>query len=473
MLFKPKLYFSFAFVTSRDSKGHIYLSFLTWLVMAIILMPVSVVGQDKLAQSKGEASVPDYKMLVFSGSDWCLPCINFDRQVLQNQNFESFSELFLEVEIADFPQHKELSKDVIRYNEALAEKYNPQGYFPHVLLLDKDGKVLTEIKTNKRTAEQVIEQIKLYLPKERVEEVSVSLILMGSSFQITIVVEKNKGLAYLAESVNEIKAIEEWLSSWKEGSITSNLNNKAANRPISVSDEYYQLVQRCLGISELTQGAFDISFGGLSELYTFDKQEHALPDLAMRTIALAHVGYNKIELTENQQIFFKDSHLRIGFGAIGKGFAADRVRETLKSKGVSGGVINASGDLTAWGNRANGDEWKVGIPDPDNNENILLWLPMENKAIATSGDYEKYFMSDGVRYSHIINPLNGLPVVGSSSVSVISNSAEMSDALATAVSVLGVDFGLNLINQIDGVECVFIDNNRKLHFSDGLQTYAY
>jgi thiamine biosynthesis lipoprotein len=113
------------------------------------------------------------------------------------------------------------------------------------------------------------------------------------------------------------------------------------------------------------------------------------------------------------------------------------------------------------------------IPDPQNNEDILLWLPMDSKAIATSGDYEKYFMNDGERYSHIINPKTGLPVVGSSSVSIISSSAELSDALATAVSVLGVDVGLDLINQIDGVECIFIDNNRKLHFSDGLESHAY
>ena len=98
---------------------------------------------------------------------------------------------------------------------------------------------------------------------------------------------------------------------------------------------------------------------------------------------------------------------------------------------------------------------------------------MENKAIATSGDYEKYFVHNGMRYSHIINPKTGLPVVGSRSVSIISNSAELSDALATAVSVLGLEVGMDLVNQMEGVECVFIDSNRNLHFSNGLKKYAY
>ena len=178
-------------------------------------------------------------------------------------------------------------------------------------------------------------------------------------------------------------------------------------------------------------------------------------------------------LLDNYQISFSDSLARIGFGAIGKGYAADHVKKLMEGYGLPGGVINASGDLTTWGTRANGEGWKVGVPEPGEKDNIILWLPMDNKAIATSGDYEKYFTNKGRRFSHIINPKTGLPVVGASSVSIISSSAELSDALATAVSVLGIEVGLNLINQIDGVECVFIDNNRKLHVSEGLKTYVY
>jgi thiamine biosynthesis lipoprotein len=428
---------------------------------------------DIQQDTKLETSTSQLKLLIFSGSDWCLPCIRFERTVLQDTTFLAFSEEYLVIEKADFPQHKKLTKEQVRHNEALAEKYNPQGYFPHILLINEKGKVLKQIITNKVDAENVISQIQPYLPVIEKEEFSASLLLMGSSFQITLVAEKSQGATNLAEAINKIQEIESWLSSWQEGSITSKLNNEAGKNPVQVPDEYFQLVGRCLELSKLTQGAFDISFNGLGNLYEFDQQEHDLPANQAISNRLMHVGYEKIVLHDNQRISFSDSLVRIGFGAIGKGYAAEQVKKLMIAKGLPGGVVNASGDLTTWGTRANGEPWKVGVPEPDNKDNIILWLPVEEKAIATSGDYEKYFTNNGQRYSHIINPKSGLPVVGANSVSIISDNAELSDALATAVSVLGLDVGMNLINQIDGVECVFIDNNRKLHFSTGLDAYAY
>ena len=392
---------------------------------------------------------------------------------MQAPGFIGFSKEHLLITIADFPQHKKLSKKQVQHNENLAEKYNPQGYFPHVLLVDDQGKVLSEIITNRVDAENVIAQIKPYLALTELEEFSASLLLMGSSFQITLVAEKNTGAAFLTEAINKIQSIESWLSSWQEGSITTRLNREAAKHPVQVSPAYFKLVKRCLELSKLTQGAFDISFNGLGSLYKFDQQEHDLPSSQALIESIKHVGYDKIVLDDDQRISFSDSLVRIGFGAIGKGYAAEQVKKLMEARGLPGGVVNASGDLTTWGTRASGEPWKIGVPEPQNKDNIILWLPVEGKAIATSGDYEKYFTFEGKKYSHIINPKTGLPVVGASSVSIISDSAELSDALATAVSVMGIEVGMNLINQLEGVECVFIDNNRKLHFSNGLQAYAY
>jgi len=184
---------------------------------------------------------------------------------------------------------------------------------------------------------------------------------------------------------------------------------------------------------------------------------------------LSYIGYTNINMLPGHKVFLSDVHLQIAFGAIGKGFAADKVKKLMIDQGVIGGVVNAGGDLTTWGRRYNGEMWQVGIPNPDIKESIILNLPLDNLAMATSGDYEKYFTWQGKKYSHIINPKTGLPVIGSRSVSVISNSGEFSDAMATAVSVLGLEIGMDLINQLENVECVFIDNNRKLHFSNGLQ----
>jgi len=440
-------------------------------VGTIMVFAGHVARAQTSAQKK--SLTPQITLLVFSGSDWCLPCIRFERAVLQDSAFIAFGDDHLTIVKADFPQHKKLSEEEVRHNEELAEKYNPQGYFPHVLLLDAQGKVLRKIITNKVDAKKVISQIAPFVPSLNLEEFSASLLLMGSSFQITLVAQKGEGASYLAEAINEIQGIESWLSSWQEGSITTRLNNEAAKHPVKVPVEYYQLVKRCLELSKLTQGAFDISFNGLSNLYEFDQKEHELPASSLISRNLAHVGYEKIILHDNYRISFSDSLVRIGFGAIGKGYAAEHVKKLMEGYGVPGGVVNASGDLTTWGTQASGEGWKVGVPEPGNKENIILWLPIEGKAIATSGDYEKYFTYQGQRYSHIINPKTGLPVVGASSVSIISGSAELSDALATAVSVLGIEVGLNLIDQIDGVECVFIDNKRKLHVSKGLQTYAY
>lgn len=457
--------------------NHQYSDVTKMILLLIIMMniiPHFTSAQFDLRQEvNGKTSTAKLTLLVFSGSDWCLPCIRFEREVLQAASFITFSKENLVIENADFPQHKKLSKEQVRHNESLAERYNTQGYFPHVLLLNEHGKVLSQIITNRVVAENVIAQIKPYLPSNELEEFSASLLLMGSSFQITIVAESNMGTAYLVEAINEIQRIESWLSSWQEGSVTTRLNREAAKHPVHVPVEYFQLVKRCLELSKLTQGAFDISFNGLGSLYKFDQQEHELPSNMTISESLKHVGYNKIVLHDDQRISFSDSLVRIGFGAIGKGYAAEQVKKLMEAHGLPGGVVNASGDLTTWGTRAGGEAWKVGVPEPQNKANIILWLPLEEKAIATSGDYEKYFTYQGQRFSHIINPKTGLPVVGASSVSVISNSAELSDALATAVSVMGLEVGMNLINQIDGVECVFIDNNRKLHFSNGLQAYAY
>ena len=348
----------------------------TFLWIGILMVFVSHLTHAQ-NNVQGKPSTPKIKLLVFSGSDWCLPCIRFERAILQDSVFLAFSDKNLIIEKADFPQHKKLSNDEVKHNEQLAEKYNPQGYFPHVLLIDGQGKVLTKIVTNRVDAKNVISQITPYLPNHNLEEFSASLLLMGSSFQITLVAQKSEGAAYLAEAINEIQSIESWLSSWQEGSITTRLNNEAAKHPVQVPVEYYQLVKRCLELSKLTQGAFDISFNGLGNLYEFDQKEHELPSGLVISQSLEHVGFEKIILHDNFRISFSDSLVRIGFGAIGKGYAAEHVKKLMEGYGLPGGVVNASGDLTTWGIQANGDGWKVGVPEPGNKENIILWLPID------------------------------------------------------------------------------------------------
>jgi thiamine biosynthesis lipoprotein len=160
--------------------------------------------------------------------------------------------------------------------------------------------------------------------------------------------------------------------------------------------------------------------------------------------------------------------MRISFGAIGKGYAADKTKELLISKQVVGGIINAAGDLTTWGTKSNGDKWLIGIANPLSKDRIFSWLPVVESSVATSGNYEKFVEFDGIRYSHIIDPRTGYPSTGVSSVSIFAKSAELCDALSTAVFIMGKEAGLSLIDQLGGTEVILVDSDNKVHKSSGI-----
>ncbi|MCK5678978.1 MAG: FAD:protein FMN transferase, partial [Flavobacteriaceae bacterium] len=161
--------------------------------------------------------------------------------------------------------------------------------------------------------------------------------------------------------------------------------------------------------------------------------------------------------------------MKIGFGAIGKGYAADKAKKLLQEQGVKAGLINASGDLNCWGKQPDGQSWKVGITNPLNKNKIYSWFDIDDQAVVTSGNYEKYIKFNEKRYSHIINPKTGYPANGIASVTVFAPKAELADALATSIFVMGTSVGIDLIDQLKGVECIIIDDNNRIHNSKGIQ----
>jgi FAD:protein FMN transferase len=190
--------------------------------------------------------------------------------------------------------------------------------------------------------------------------------------------------------------------------------------------------------------------------------------------SVVKVGYQNIILNkEKSTVFLKLKGMKIGFGAIGKGYAADKAKALLQNMGVKAGVINASGDMNTWGVQADEKPWKVGITNPVNKEKVFSWFNLTDDAVVTSGNYEKYVKFNGVTYTHIIDPRTGYPAHGIYSATVFSKSAELSDALATSIFVMGVETGLDFINQLNGVECVIVDENLRLHFSNKLKTKEY
>jgi len=296
---------------------------------------------------------------------------------------------------------------------------------------------------------------------------------MGSDFEL-VVVEQDAATSQqrLHEGIAEIQRIEQQLTEFNDTSQTALLNRQAGVQPVQVTEEVYALIERCLRLSSLTQGAFDITAGALKQLYNFKGSRFQLPDAAMLAATLQAVGYRHIQLQPGHRVYLQRKGMRIGFGAVGKGYAADRVKALWMAKGVQNGVINASGDLTAWGRQPDGSPWKIGIADPDDTSRIMLWLPVENAAVATSGNYEQYFDHNGIRYSHNIDPVSGKPVPFIKSVTVISPSAELSDALATAVTVMGREAGMYLVDQLPNVHCLLIDAQNQVFQSRHINIHA-
>jgi FAD:protein FMN transferase len=300
--------------------------------------------------------------------------------------------------------------------------------------------------------------------------------LMGCRFEITAVAtDKTIAQQAIEEGIKEISRIEKLISEWDSNSQTSTINQQAGIAPVKVDKELFDLIFRSIKVSELTGGAFDISFASMDRIWQFDKAEHPLPDSATVKSAAAHINWRNILLNAQQQtVFLREKEMKIGFGAIGKGYSANRAKAVMdKIPGVVGGVVNASGDLLAWGQSNHKDGWSIQIADPKDKSKALGWIRLNNLAIVTSGDYEKYFTSNGIRYAHIINPKTGYPITGIKSATIICPDAEISDALATSVCVMGVDKGLELVNKLNGVECMIIDANDKIYTSEKLQLNYY
>ena len=289
---------------------------------------------------------------------------------------------------------------------------------------------------------------------------------MGCSFELGVVSEDNATAQhFLEQGIFEIQRIENLLSEFLPTSQIS-LINRNAGKLVTVDGEVLSLLERCSKISHISKGYFDITVGPLKRLYRFKNEEFTPPGKQQLMTALKKVGYAKIKLDGNlSAAALSQEGMYISLAAIGKGYAADMVKKMWKGNGVEGGYIDASGDLTAFGSDENGRPWKIGIANPDVRGATLFQIPLHNVSVATSGDYEQHFTHNGKRYSHNIDPKSGLPVQGIKSVSIFSPSAELSDALATAVYAMGVEKGLSFIDQFPQTHCIIINDHNKIFFS--------
>ena len=300
---------------------------------------------------------------------------------------------------------------------------------------------------------------------------SESSILMGSSFEITVVAEgEDFAKESLAIAKKEIIRIENLISSWDQKSETSRINRNAGIAAVEVSKELFDLIFRAQQISKLSSGAFDLTFAAIDKLWNFDGRESEMPNPDALKASVFNIGYQLIELDEESlTVFLPKKGMKIGFGAIGKGYAADSAKQLLVERGVLGGIINASGDMNTWGTKPDGSSWTIGIVNPMNNKKVFSWFSLEHNAVVTSGDYEKFTQINGRRYSHIIDPRTGIPSQGIVSCTIFAGKAELADAIATAIFVMGVESGLFLIDQLPDIEAILIDDSGIIHRSKNIE----
>ncbi|MDX2247714.1 MAG: FAD:protein FMN transferase [Bacteroidia bacterium] len=301
------------------------------------------------------------------------------------------------------------------------------------------------------------------------------LILMGSRFELTAMAPTDLTARKAVENaIREIRRIEALISEWDSLSQVSEINRRAGIHPVKVDYELFSLIRRSNKVSALSGGAFDISFASSDRIWKFDGSMKNLPTEEQIRNSVARIGYQKIILNETDTtVFLPEKGMRIGFGAIGKGYAANRGKAIMRETGATGGLVNAGGDLICWGDSPSPEGWRVGIANPQSRNDLIAWMAINEMAVVTSGDYERFVILEGKRYAHIINPKTGWPVSGLQSVTILCADAELADALATAVFVMGEKEGMALVNQLKGVECMIINDKNEILKSKDLKINFY
>lgn len=282
--------------------------------------------------------------------------------------------------------------------------------------------------------------------------------------------DAESGRAALEAVYREADRIDRLMSTYRDDSEISEINRRAADAPLLVSDELYALIRRSVEISELTAGAFDITYESVGQHFDFRKRQR--PDQSTVDAELGNIDFRHLQLNHDERIIgFSQPGVRINLGGIAKGYVVERGVEILRLKGISSAIVTAGGDSRLLGDRR-GRPWMVGIRDPREEGQVAISIPLAEEAVSTSGDYERFFDEDGVRYHHIIHPATGVPASGVHSATVFGPDGVTTDALSTSVFVMGVDQGLRMIASLPEYESIVIDADGKVYFSSGLEQPA-
>jgi thiamine biosynthesis lipoprotein len=292
--------------------------------------------------------------------------------------------------------------------------------------------------------------------------------IMGTEVRVELWADdQSAGNDAIAAVMAEMRWVDANMSPFRPDSELSRLNARAARESVPVSRELFDLIERSLWFSRATGGAFDVTFSSVGYLYDYRKYQH--PSEAQIAAALPGVNYRHLILDDKAgTIRYARQGVRVDLGGIGKGYAVDRSIDLLKARGIAHAIVTAGGDTRVLGDRR-GRPWNVGIRDPRNRGKVIALMPLVDEAISTSGDYERYFVENGVRYHHIINPRTGKSVKGIRSVTIVGPDATTTDGFSTSVFVMGVKEGMKLVKRTKGIEAVIVDDRGHSHYSPGLE----
>jgi FAD:protein FMN transferase len=291
--------------------------------------------------------------------------------------------------------------------------------------------------------------------------------IMGTAIRVELWSEdRANGEAAIAAVMQEMHRIDAAMSPFKPDSELSRINREAAQRPVSLTQEMFTLIQRSLAFSRMSDGAFDITFASVGQLY--DYRERVKPSDAQLAAARSAIGYQNLVLDPQAcTVQFAHAGMRIDLGGFAKGYAVDNGAALLRRHGIAHGIVTAGGDTHIVGDRR-GRPWAIGIRDPRRAGEVVAMLPLEDTALSTSGDYERFFESDGERFHHVIDPKTGKSPAHVQSVTVIAPDGLTTEAFSKCVFVMGVEKGLQFIESKPGVDAVVVDGMGQLHYTTGL-----
>jgi len=292
--------------------------------------------------------------------------------------------------------------------------------------------------------------------------------IMGTRIHVELWQDENiNGQPAINAVMAEMRRIDELMSPYKKTSELYRINQLAAKQELAISSEMFKLISRSIEFSRLTEGAFDITFASVGHLYNY--REHKRPDDRTIKEQLGNIDYHNIVLNPKRQtIYFTRAGVFIDLGGIAKGYAVDNGIRILQQRGIKNAIVSAGGDSRILGNR-HGRPWMMGIRNPRKHNGLLTRLPLWDTALSTSGDYERYFIEDGVRYHHIIHPKTGDSARELRSVTIIGPDAITTDALSTSLFIMGIERGMALANKLPDIDAIMIDSKGRFFYSNGLQ----